>query len=140
MAKDKKQLESFRQFVNEHPKLVQEVRTDKRSWQQVYEDWRVLGEEDEQWQAYKEENATAEENANNEKKNNQKGNETEGLGQIFSMLKNIDMNAMQGHIANMSGAIGNIQQLLEQFQSTKQPKKPTTPPPQNRSPFFFRQD
>ncbi|OEH93923.1 YlbD family protein [Bacillus solimangrovi] len=148
---DQKHIDSFRQFVRKHPTLITEVREGNKTWQNVYEDWHILGEEDDVWKPYLKEVASANVDAetSDDKKTDKDEGNNEGFRQILSMVKNIDMNSIQGHIANMSGAIGNIQELLEQFQASRQtptipntptPPTPPAPPQQNRNPFFFRQD
>jgi outer membrane protein assembly factor BamD (BamD/ComL family) len=39
----------FKEFVKNNPKLIQEVRQEKATWQELYEDWYLLGEDDERW-------------------------------------------------------------------------------------------
>jgi hypothetical protein len=45
-------MENFRQFVSKHPLLREEVRNNKFTWQNVYEEWVLYGEEDESWKKY----------------------------------------------------------------------------------------
>lgn len=45
-------MENFRQFVSKHPLLRDEVRNNKFTWQNVYEEWVLYGEEDESWKKY----------------------------------------------------------------------------------------
>ncbi len=45
-------MENFRTFVSKHPLLKDEVRNKKFTWQNVYEEWSLYGEEDESWKKY----------------------------------------------------------------------------------------
>jgi hypothetical protein len=45
-------MENFRQFVSKHPLLREKVRNNKFTWQNVYEEWVLYGEEDESWKKY----------------------------------------------------------------------------------------
>lgn len=45
-------MENFRHFVSKHPLLREEVRNNKFTWQNVYEEWVLYGEEDESWKKY----------------------------------------------------------------------------------------
>jgi hypothetical protein len=45
-------MEEFREFVSNHPLLRDEVRNNKFTWQNVYEEWVLYGEEDESWKKY----------------------------------------------------------------------------------------
>ena len=46
-------IDEFKQFVRRHPKLIQEVQTQEKSWQSLYENWVMFGEEDEMWSPYR---------------------------------------------------------------------------------------
>ena len=39
-------MDEFREFVSSHEKIKEEVRSGKRTWQSIYEDWVILGEEE----------------------------------------------------------------------------------------------
>lgn len=45
-------MDEFRLFVNKHPLLKEEVASNKMTWQNVYENWVILGENDEMWKKY----------------------------------------------------------------------------------------
>jgi len=45
-------MDRFREFANKHPLLRDEVRNGKRTWQNIYEEWVLYGEDDPQWQNY----------------------------------------------------------------------------------------
>lgn len=131
-------VEQFKQFVKRHPKLVREVRQKKRSWQDIYEEWYLLGEEDETWQQYKGEESATE---NNTKDSTKKESNSDLMGQVLNMVKNVDMNELQKHITNVSGALSNVQQLMDQFQSPKQSNQRFDPSTSTRhDPFSFRKD
>jgi hypothetical protein len=51
-------MENFRQFVSKHPLLREEVRNNKFTWQNVYEEWVLYGEEDESWKKYEKQEQT----------------------------------------------------------------------------------
>lgn len=45
-------MEEFRTFVSKHPLLRDEVRNNKFTWQNVYEEWVLYGEDDDSWKKY----------------------------------------------------------------------------------------
>lgn len=49
-------MEEFREFVSRFPKIRDDVRSGKRTWQNIYEEWVLYGEGDQQWQQYKNDN------------------------------------------------------------------------------------
>lgn len=45
-------MDEFREFVSKHPLVKEEVKTGKATWQKIYEDWVILGENDEMWKKF----------------------------------------------------------------------------------------
>ena len=128
-------IEQFRQFVKEHPKLRDEVKTGKKTWQQYFEDWYLYGEESEMWDEYRNGNKKS------KSKKAEKKNQTEEgyVGKVMSFVKNLDPDQLQGHLSNVNSTLNNIQQLISQFKSPaassnqREEKKAAQP-------FNFRQD
>ncbi|WP_453997168.1 spore coat protein YlbD [Bacillus nitroreducens] len=121
-------IQEFKSFVKKHPLLIQEVRKGDLNWQEVYEDWYILGEDDEKWNKYKEKDSQ-----------NDDSDKVDFIGKIFSTLKNADMNNLQQHISNVGEALSTIQAVIHQFRgeekSTQQPSSP-----HQHHPFAFRKD
>lgn len=122
-------IEQFKSFVKKHPKLIQEVRQGKNTWKAIYQDWYILGEDDEMWEPY---TGAAQSKATVVK---QKKPNPEFMNQMMTVFKNIDMNQLQYYISNLSGAVANIQQLMEQFQGAK-----TDAQKQPQHPFHYKKD
>jgi Putative coat protein len=122
-------VQEFKTFIKKHPNLIQEVRKGNKNWQELYEDWYLLGEDDEIWKPYK----TEEEKETKTKKENK----SDFMSQIINSVKKIDVNEIEHHIANVNNAISTIQNLLSQFQGV-QPKNQQADRPNH--PFSFRQD
>lgn len=59
-------MDQFREFVSKHPLLRDEVRSGKRSWQNIYEEWVLYGEGDKEWEGYKETKKKPEETKTNQ--------------------------------------------------------------------------
>ena len=124
-------VQDFKLFLKSNPKIVKDVRMGKKTWQELYEDWSLLGEEDEVWNEYKGEKKVEE-----EPKKTEKG---EFISQLLNQLKKMDPDQIQKQIGNVSQALGAIQGVISQFQSSGQTEK-APPPVQNNHPFKFRQD
>lgn len=45
-------MDEFRVFLTKYPGIVEDVKNGNHSWQQMYENWVVLGENDASWQKY----------------------------------------------------------------------------------------
>jgi hypothetical protein len=121
-------VQQFKEFVKEHPKLVQEVRKGNKEWQEVFEDWYLLGEKDVVWNQYRDEST---EEQTEEKK-------ADFMSQMFSAVKNMDMNTVNHHISNMSSTISTIQGLFDQFGLSKSSGQKSSG--NKQQPFSFRKD
>ncbi len=121
----------FKDFVKNNPQIIKEVRSGNATWQELYEDWYLLGEEDSRWDSYKE---------NKEKKNSSEEKKSDWVGNIMGTLKHMDTKQMQGYINNLSQALSAVQGVISQFQGgqTGGSSKPANSKPNN--PFAFRKD
>lgn len=124
----------FKEFVKNHPKLIQEVRKGNATWQEFYEEWYLLGEGDPRWDSI-----------GTEKKSNDTANaetKPDWISSFKGAMKKMDGNQMQYHLNNLSQAIGAIQGLITQFQGNNQPQQPsqTRKPQGSNHPFSFRKD
>ncbi|MBM7621718.1 hypothetical protein JOC95_003626 [Bacillus tianshenii] len=124
-------IEKFKAFVKRHPKLAQEVKSNKKTWQELFEEWYLLGEEDESWKSFRDPNLQEEEKSSKESK-------SDVIPQLLQSLKKMDMNQMQYHLTNVNSAIGNIQQLIQQFIPSS--SKGSSPSQGAKNPFSFRKD
>ncbi|GHI01278.1 YlbD family protein [Neobacillus kokaensis] len=126
-------VQKFKEFVKNNPKLIQEVRKGHSTWQELYEDWYLLGEDDKRWETL----------GNESQPEDQKGiTESKGdfMSNIMGMVKKMDANQVQSHLNNLSQAVGAIQGILAQFQGNGGGGTPTNPPAGPKNPFSFRQD
>jgi hypothetical protein len=47
-------MDEFREFVSRYPLVREDVVSGKKTWQNIYEDWVILGENNSVWDKYKE--------------------------------------------------------------------------------------
>ncbi len=92
-------IEEFKAFVRQYPGLKREVREGKRSWQSIYEEWTLLGD-DGSWDTYKE---TTESNTSS-------GEGQEFLKSALQYVKKINPD-------DITKTIGTIQKVLGIVQS-----------------------
>lgn len=144
MANEKKPLHprvaEFKEFVKRHPKLVREVRSNNRTWQDIFDEWQVLGEEDDTWKTYKKQNSTNQSSEKNADEKEEGSKKNDFMKQLFGIIENVDMNEVQKHIGNASGAIANIQSLIGQFQANNQGSDSIQPTQTHQDPFSFKKD
>ena len=86
--------ETFKIFAKNHPELAQNVMNGVSSWQKLYEIYDIYGEDNKIW---------------NDILN--KKQEQTSLTEIFSSLKNIDMDTIQKGVTNIQKTISLIQDI-----------------------------
>ncbi|MED3552316.1 YlbD family protein [Cytobacillus praedii] len=134
MAKKKlhPSVEQFKTFVKANPKIMDEVKTGKKTLQELYEEWYLLGEEDSRWDSLR--MGTKSESAPEEKEK-----KTDWIGTIMGTIKKVDPNEMQGYVNNISKALAAVQGVISQFQGggTVNTKVAET---KISNPFVFKKD
>jgi len=110
-------IREFKVFINQHPKLIEEIRKSGRSWQEYYEKWVLLGEDDPMWAQYKD---ASESKVKSE-------NKTDWIRQVMKLTENVDMNKVQEQVNQLSGTVTTLQEILGNFQQ----KEDTNPKPLN---------
>lgn len=133
---DQRSLMEFKAFLKKHPSLVYEVRRGVYTWQEVYEDWYLLGEQNKLWESYREAGAAIAEEEDS------KNLDKEGMASLFDVLKKMDVQSMQKHVANLSQALGTISGVISQFQGGSTEKSEVAAPASKKqsNPFALRRD
>ncbi|MGR3763735.1 YlbD family protein [Rossellomorea sp. NS-SX7] len=127
-------VKEFKEFVRKHPKIVKDVRSGNANWQELYEDWYLLGEEDTRWDIYRDE----ENKVGADKGESSKNGWFDHVGEL---VKNMDANQLQSHINNISEVLGTVQGVISQFQSNPKSSSVTNETRSKPShPFSFRKD
>lgn len=149
MAKKKRpSIERFREFVKQHPQLRNEVKQKQITWQGLFEEWYILGEDHPRWNMEQAEDVEINETVSGtevmkqEQQQELKENQ-EWISMLLSTLKNMDMNQIQQYIQHANQAIGTIQGVLEMFQGTNRAEQQESPKPEikeRQNPFTFRKD
>lgn len=122
----------FKEFVKNNPNIIQEVRKGNASWQELYEDWYLLGEDDKRWETIQ-----ADKKSDSETKTETKG---DLMSNLMGMVKKMDPNQVQHHINNLSQALGAIQGVISQFQGSNPTGTQVKPQEGPKNPFLFRKD
>lgn len=102
-------IDDFKLFVKNNPKLITYVRSGDMSWQKFYELYDLYGEDDNVWNNYLTKNKDIK-SSNSNNKTNVISNIS--FSNIFDMVKNIDTNKLQSGITSMQKAIGLFSEML----------------------------
>jgi len=128
-------IQQFKMFVKENPGLIKEVRSGNATWQELFEEWYLLGEEDSRWDSYRDGSQVSQKQEDSEEEEKS----GEWMSKMINTVKNLDQEQLQGQIGNISQAIAAIQGVLAQFQGS-QPSNPTSNHDAPHNPFSFRKD
>lgn len=102
----------FKEFVKKNPKLISYVKKGEMTWQKFYEMYDLYGEENEIWNEYIIASNLA------------ATSQTSSLTDIFSWLKNIDLNKMQESINSVQRVVGVLQDFGTKEEVPKTEYKP----------------
>lgn len=106
-------IDEFRAFVLQYPKIKDEVASGNTTWQKMYEDWVILGEEDPKWKKYLGSNS----NENNQNETTKpKANTIEELLSSTS-IKNVINYVKKIDPDSISKTLNTIQKVLQITQS-----------------------
>lgn len=101
-------LDEFKGFIKKHPLLKQEVLSKRKTWQELYEEYVLLGEEE--FSSYTEEE-TKQETKTEKKEDKKKDSSTEDLiKNIVGYVKKIDPD-------QVTKTVTSIQKIIELFAS-----------------------
>ncbi|WP_158282211.1 spore coat protein YlbD [Salipaludibacillus keqinensis] len=129
-------MKKFKIFVKENPYVLRDVNSGDKTLQDLFEEWMLFGEEDDIWESYKP--SGEEEGTGEEKETEGETEDKAGDVDLLGMLKKMNLNDVQHHLAQFSTVVGSIQELVSQFKQQQTPEPP--PRPEQQSPFSFWED
>ena len=115
-------VQDFKQFINKHPKLIVNLRKKGRPWQEYYEKWMLLGEEDDYWEEFKEQNTDKTEKGDDHSEDDEtesKKKNMELFSQLLKKAEDMDMDKVQKQVHQLSNTISTVQEAISQFQQNK---------------------
>ena len=119
-------MDEFREFVGRYPKIRDDVRSGKRTWQNIYEEWAIYGENDNQWQQYITGDNNNQNNINNNQNNfnnNQNRQQSQSLG---DSVKNIVSYIQKINPDSLNRTLGTVQKVVQIAQSFGSRSNPTS--------------
>ena len=114
-------MEEFRAFVSKHPLLKDEVRNNKFTWQNVYEEWSLYGEEDESWKQYErkqEDNINLNTESTENIDNTNQANSTVNLDSIKSIMNYVQ----KINPDSLNKTLNTVQKVIQIAQTFSGPK------------------
>ncbi len=98
-------MDEFKKFVMKYPKLKEEVRNDKRSWQSIYEEWKLYGD-DGSYSKYRDDSNNSTGNGNNDLRDNNSNDGTDDtVKQIIGYVKKLNPD-------NVTKTVSAVQKIL----------------------------
>ncbi|WP_405102430.1 spore coat protein YlbD [Oceanobacillus sp. FSL H7-0719] len=110
----------FRNFINKYPKLIKEIRKNGKGWQEIFEQWILLGEEDEYWEQFQDDET--EKSMEGEKNSLKFDMKSDLVKQILKYTETLDVNKLQEQVQQLSKTLSTVQELVSQYQRTNKSK------------------
>lgn len=132
-------VQQFKSFVQKHPLLIKEVRQNKTTWQELFEEWYLLGEDDPKWLDYR----IVQPEKTEKKSRNKKGKVTEKnefVNQLLESVKKLDPEQIQKLAGQLSQALDIAIEFLNELKTPGSANTDNTKPALPRNPFAFRKD
>lgn len=112
----------FKEFANRHPLLKDEVRKGARTWQNIYEEWTIYGENDPQWQKYAQ---------------SQQSTQSQSNGDVNESVKNIVGYIQKINPDSINKTLNTVQKVVQIIQSVGGGSKKAQIPTQNMMPSMY---
>ncbi len=96
-------MDEFKEFVLKYPKLKDEVRNDKRTWQSIYEEWKLYGD-DGSYSRYKDD-SNNNHNDSGLRDNNSNDGSDDTVKQIIGYVKKLNPD-------NVTKTVSAVQKIL----------------------------
>lgn len=132
------EVQKFKAFVQNHPYLIKEVRQKETTWQELFEEWYLLGEDDPKWEAYRKD-ATPNNTRPEKSKNLNATEKNEWLAQLLESVKKMDPEQVQTFATQLSKALDVAIEFLKELK-TNESASDRLSPPRGHHPFMFRKD
>ena len=134
----------FKSFVKNNSYVLKDIKNGEKTLQDLFEEYMLFGEEDDIWESYKadlESNESTEEEDDGKKEEKKSEKESINVKDLLEIVKKMNMNDLQKNLAQISGVLGSVQELLLQFkQSDGAGSSVNSQSTQEQSPFTFRDD
>lgn len=110
-------MNEFREFVNLHPLLRDEVKNGKRTWQNIYEEWVLYGDGSE-WSKYE----TSDNQSDKDTKSDMSKNRfnVDSMKNVLGYVKNINPE-------KVNKTLNNVQKVIQIVQTVSGPKAVNIP-------------
>lgn len=112
----------FRDFLNNHPKLIREIRKNGKNWQELFEQWVLLGEDDSHWEQFKEKKLKNNNEQIEEENSGKLDLKTDLVKQILKYGETMDLNKIQEQVQQLSKTVSTVQEVVQQYQKTNKNK------------------
>lgn len=116
-------IDEFKNFVKQHPTLIDYVQKDEMTWQKFYEIYDLYGEDNTAWNNYL--------NKKEKTDNTNTRSSTPSWTDIVDIAKNIDVGKVQNGITSLQKALGLVSDLF--VKDNKTSTNTYTPRPLYRS-------
>ncbi len=113
-------IEKFKNFINQYPRICEDIHSNNVSVQALYEKWMTVGEDDPYWLTYNQSSSSTHTNKKED------SNTSDVVQTIMSATKNMDMSKIQTYVEQVSSAVQSVQEVMQQFNNNKDSSSSST--------------
>ena len=106
-------MNEFKEFVRKYPLLKDEAHSGSKTWQMIYEDWVIYGDDDSKWNQYIEKKIEKEKSKENTL-------DFSNVKKVFDYAKNINPD-------NLNKTLNNVQKVIQIAQTVSGNKTISAP-------------
>lgn len=105
MGDREQRLQEFKSFLLKNPHVIQKVRRKESTWQELFEEWYLFGEDDKRW--------------GKDAKDESESSSTHWIKTIKNKLQSLDDDQIEQYVEQCKDALEMVSGLLSQFQSSQ---------------------
>lgn len=129
----------FKYFINQYPRLCEDIQRKKTDVQSLYEKWVVLGADDSYWNKYTVEpidRSDHQEGRSSTSPTEKNANTNDIIQTLIQATENLDMTKVQTYVEQVSTAVDSVQDVVRQFNDPKPGNVDQQRDPHQTNPFF----
>ncbi|MFD2616989.1 spore coat protein YlbD [Terrilactibacillus laevilacticus] len=136
-------IHAFKTFLRKHPEMVKKIKEQGKSWNDIFDEWVLFGEDSEIWDEYGIKRKEVKKDTGTHK--------NFSFDKVISFINHIDTKNWENRLETLNGALTSIQGIIGQFQpqqknnnqqngTSANENRQTMTEIRPQNPFHFRRD
>ena len=114
MEDREQRLQEFKSFLLKKPHVIQTVRKGESTWQEIFEEWSLLGDDDKHWKGESDSSSSS-------------STTIQWFDTVKKKVQSLDDSQIEEYVEQCKDALDMLSELLSQFQTPQAEKNETRP-------------